>query len=355
MPIGPSLPPHLQLPRPDSPDDEEDEDDAYGPSLPSRPAVSSSASSSIGPSLPPSLARTQQPVQPGSNKEDSGDDDDEESGSIGPALPPHLQARRQAGPSVSKPQPRVGPTLPPSNYQAPSPPSTSAQSYGYDDDSDDDLVGPVPVPEGAQDDGSSALRDFEERQRRWAEQREEAAKPKEMKREEWMLKPPEASDFLSNLDPTKIPRGQTAFSRTSAAPIKKEDQSLWTETPAERKQRLADEVSGKRKRAENSVRVPNDEEADEIRRRKIRDAELQAEIDYHNKKHRGSSLLDIHGKSVEDAKKKGKDGGPPPIWDRDLHMSVGGKLMDDKDRTAKILDAQGLGSRFGHAKGGAYS
>lgn len=29
--------------------------------------------------------------------------------------------------------------------------------------------------------------------------------------------------------------------------------------------------------------------------------------------------------------------------------------MDEKDRKAQILDAKGLGSRFGHAKTGAYS
>lgn len=75
---------------------------------------------------------------------------------------------------------------------------------------------------------------------------------------------------------------------------------------------------------------------------------------FSQKKHRGHSLLDLHGQSIERSKKDGKDG-PPPIWDRDLHMSVGGKLMDDKDRKAQILDAKGLGSRFGHAKGGAYS
>lgn len=38
---------------------------------------------------------------------------------------------------------------------------------------------------------------------------------------------------LPDLDPTRIPGRQTTFNRTSAAPIKAEDQTLWTETPAE--------------------------------------------------------------------------------------------------------------------------
>lgn len=75
------------------------------------------------------------------------------------------------------------------------------------------------------------------------------------------------------------------------------------------------------------------------------------------KANRSSTLLDMHSKAADEAKKSGKSGdeGPAPIWDRDLHMNVMGKLMDDKSRTASIMDAKGLGSRFGHGKGGAFS
>jgi hypothetical protein len=36
-------------------------------------------------------------------------------------------------------------------------------------------------------------------------------------------------------------------------------------------------------------------------------------------------------------------------------MGVTGRLMDEKDRAKTIRDARGLGDRFGHGKGGAYS
>ena len=50
-----------------------------------------------------------------------------------------------------------------------------------------------------------------------------------------------------DLDPTKLKARQ--FSRSSGGPVNnKSDNSLWTETPAERQQRLADEVSGKKRR-----------------------------------------------------------------------------------------------------------
>lgn len=53
---------------------------------------------------------------------------------------------------------------------------------------------------------------------------------------------------------------------------------------AQRQQRLADEVLGKKKRKENSVHNSqmSEQEADEARRRKKRDAELQSEIERHN-------------------------------------------------------------------------
>lgn len=52
------------------------------------------------------------------------------------------------------------------------------------------------------------------------------------------------------LDPTKLTKPRQ-FSR-STAPAKVVDNTLWTETPAERQQRLADEVMGRKRRVENA-------------------------------------------------------------------------------------------------------
>lgn len=45
-----------------------------------------------------------------------------------------------------------------------------------------------------------------------------------------------------------------------------------------------------------------------------------------------------------------EEDGPPVIWDHARDMSVGGRLMDDKDRSKLIADAKGLGERFGKGK-----
>lgn len=80
---------------------------------------------------------------------------------------------------------------------------------------------------------------------------------------------------LPALDPTKLKARQ--FAR-SAAPAKKVDNSLWTETPAERQQRLADEVSGKKRRAANAPEEVVD--PDIIKRRKL-DEEIRRGVEEH--------------------------------------------------------------------------
>ncbi|KAG8891467.1 hypothetical protein FRC01_014684, partial [Tulasnella sp. 417] len=180
----------------------------------------------------------------------------------------------------------------------------------------------------------------------------EDGKPKAVKREEWMLAPPESAGFLGNLDPTKLKPRQ--FQRNSEQKVT--ERNLWTETPAERQQRLADEVSGKRKRAEVAAGGSGGAEpSEEDRKRRRRDAEVREQIEEYNKSKRGESLVDMHTKSQAGSKKKSdKDEAPPAIWDRDRDMGLKGRLMDEKSRAKLIQDAKGLSSRFGHSKSGNY-
>ncbi len=82
------------------------------------------------------------------------------------------------------------------------------------------------------------------------------------------------------LDPTKLNKPRQ-FSR-STAPAKVVDNTLWTETPAERQQRLADEVMGRKRRVENADPEQGDADAkDDATKRRKRDAELQRQVDEH--------------------------------------------------------------------------
>ncbi|KAG6804762.1 hypothetical protein H0H92_002566, partial [Tricholoma furcatifolium] len=116
--------------------------------------------------------------------------------------------------------------------------------------------------------------------------------------------------------------------------------SLWTETPAERQQRLADEVAGKKRRAVDTV---VDDEDDDKKRRKMEEYKIRKGVEEYTQKLRGPSLLTQHETSgkADDAKKDDRG-----IWDHSRDMGLGGRLMDDSKRTQLIREAQGLDSRF---------
>lgn len=72
-----------------------------------------------------------------------------------------------------------------------------------------------------------------------------------LRREEWMLVPPKQDDWSSRVDPTKLRNRKFNTGTGAKAPAQKAqgDTALWTETPEQRQQRLADEVMGVRKPA----------------------------------------------------------------------------------------------------------
>ncbi|KIJ58787.1 hypothetical protein HYDPIDRAFT_190747, partial [Hydnomerulius pinastri MD-312] len=298
--------------------------------------------SSIGPQIPAHLLPT---VSAAPDSADAESDDDDYT----PALPPDLAAARKvAGPSLP-------PTAGPSTHRSSSPPSRRVVTVGptfpsaqpeYDSDSDSD-VGPRPLPAavaGATTQEKSGVQEFLEREERRRKNIEEAKQPKKLVREEWMLVPPKAGDLLGSLDPTKLKARQ--FGRGSA-PTRDSDSSLWTETPAERQQRLADEVSGRKKRA---VNAEPEEDPDEARKRRRRDEDIRRGVEEHTRKARGAALVESHLEGED--QKKDKDEPPPGIWDHSRDMSLGGRLMDDKQRQKMLRDAKGLGERFGSGKSG---
>lgn len=63
---------------------------------------------------------------------------------------------------------------------------------------------------------------------------------------------------------------------------------------------------------------------------------------------RGKPLLEMHQSKVKREKDNKED---EVIWDRERDMSVGGRLMDERQRSRMIQDARGLSSRFSKGKG----
>ncbi|CAL1696827.1 unnamed protein product [Somion occarium] len=326
--IGPDIPTQLLQNRSTTPEEE------AGPS-----------EHSIGPAIPPEiLARSSAPTSVHQQQEEEEEEDDY----YAPALPPDLLAAR-SGPSnaapaasSSKPKPVVGPTFPSSL-------ANRYDRYHEDEESDED-VGPMPLPEGVVLEEKDGVQEFLEKEERRRKQIEEAAKPKALKREEWMLVPPSSSDLLGSIDPTKLTKGRQ-FART-AAPAREVDNTLWTETPAERQQRLADEVAGKRRRATNADPDADLEAAAEARKKRKRDEEIRQGVDEYTRKKRGGALLEQHASKV--AKEKKDDEEPSGIWDHSRDMALGGRLLDDKTRDKFIKEARGLGDRFGTGRSGGF-
>ncbi|KAL0949026.1 hypothetical protein HGRIS_009121 [Hohenbuehelia grisea] len=301
--IGPQIPAHLLA------NHSNDDDDEPGP---------------VGPQIPSHLLTKPSP-QTAAAEDDSDDD-------YAPALPPDLAASRAAaGPS----QTRIGPAMP-------------TPGARYDDDDSDDDVGPMPLPAGVHIEEPDAVTQFMQKEENRRRQAEEAAKPKALKRDEWMLVPPSSSDLLANIDPTKLTKGRQ-FAR-SAAPAKEIDNSLWTETPAERQQRLADEVSGKKRRAANADVGLSPEEELEMRKKRRRDEEIRKGVETHTRKVRGDALVDQHSKNL----KPEDDPKASAIWDHSRDMSLGGRLMDDSTRAKMLRDAKSLGDRFGTGSKGGF-
>ncbi|EDR00705.1 uncharacterized protein LACBIDRAFT_295733 [Laccaria bicolor S238N-H82] len=332
--IGPELPPHLQSQTTSHPDKDNNEGFLVGPQVLTHPldppATSNGPSVTIGPIIPPQF------LKDSANREEEEEEDD-----YMPELPPDLVQSRIAGPSAPGPSRRqVGPSLP--SYA----PTYDPRSYADKEEDDDDDFGPKPLPAGMQHRQTDAVKEFMEKEEKRRKHLEELSKPKELQRDEWMLVPPSSSDLLGKLDPTKLKGRQ--FSRSTAPASGKPDNSLWTETPAERQQRLADEVSGKKRRAVETQ--PVDDDPDGLKKRRRRDEELiRKGVEDHTQKMRGPSLIQQHsaGKTVEEKKDSG-------IWDHSRDMGLGGRLMDDDKRNKLIRESRGLGDRFGSGKSGGF-
>lgn len=79
------------------------------------------------------------------------------------------------------------------------------------------------------------------------------------KRDEWMIVPPKSADWTAKVDPTKIKNRKFQTGRGAKAPPQRSggENTLWTETPEQRRQRLEDEVMGRKKPATQGPTAPS--------------------------------------------------------------------------------------------------
>lgn len=345
--IGPGLPPHLAK-RKRSIDDHE------SPNSPPRKVQAATAPRAVGPTLPPS----QNPDE--LDLEDDSEDDYGPSApttkaaislpdrAVGPALPPshnpdELDLEDESsddgyGPSKpsttapSVPKRVLGPAPPPANLsQMPSRPADDSS------DSDDDY-GPSlpPAP------GTAAHTAFLSAQKAAAEAQTMSAATAKPQRAEWMLAPPSSDDWTGRVDPTKLKNRKFASGKGAKAPAEKSGISaIWTETPEEKRRRLEDEVLGRKDAATSSSSRPKPgsglDKEEEATARRIRE---------YNDRNRSKSLYEERAEKKEREGKKDEEDDPSKRgFDREKDMALGGRLGNGqkKEMLAKAAD---FGSRF---------
>ncbi|KAN0093809.1 Protein of unknown function (DUF3752) domain containing protein [Hyaloscypha variabilis] len=350
MPVGPELPPHL-VKRKRSIDDDEH------PNSPPHKLQAATAPRTLGPTLPPSRNPDELDV------DDSSDDDYGPSGPamnstrpvspppkrvLGPAPPPQaknpeeldIEESSEDDYGPSKPTSKASP--PPKRILGPAPPPAPLSSRppnpaDSDSDSDDDYGPSLPPPPGSAAEASLFAAQKQERETAAADTA--SAKPQ---RAEWMLVPPTDSDWSSRVDPTKLKNRKFQSGKGAKAPSEKSGISaIWTETPEQKRQRLADEVLG---RAEVATSSRGGKERPEGESRE--DEETSRRIREYNEKMRGKSLFEERRERKEkDGTKEEEDDPSKRGFDREKDMALGGR-MGHGEKREMLAKAKDFGSRF---------
>ena len=209
--------------------------------------------------------------------------------SIGPELPTHLVPKRKreeedgndpdskilqaessshsSSNDTDKRRRILGPAPPPAPLDE-RPVSKLSEDLKDESESDDDF-GPAPPPVPGSASHAAELRRVQESEAKTTI--EEATK--KPTREEWMLAPPSQGDWTSRVDPTKLKNRKFNSGKGAKGPAQSgsKDNTLWTETPEEKRKRLEDEVMGVKRPAEldQETQTParNEAEAKETERR----------------------------------------------------------------------------------------
>jgi Protein of unknown function (DUF3752) len=273
-----------------------------------------------GPTLPPTT-----------NPDELDLDEDSSDNNYGPSVPKST-SKSAAKPLSPPPKKRVlGPAPPPA------PISQMPSHSANDDDSSDDDYGPSlpPAPGSAAEAQHLHTLAIERESQEAADNA-----PKKPQRDEWMLLPPDGSDWGSRVDPTKLKARKFASGKGSKAPAEKSGgiSALWTETPEEKRKRLADEVLGRTEvslnsSSKSSSKPRKESKEDEATARRIRE---------YNERNRGESLLEKRKR--EGGQKEEEDDPSKRGFDREKDMALGGLgRVEKRDMLKKASD---FGTRF---------
>ena len=364
MPVGPELPPHL-VKRKRSIDDNEGSNfpphkiqaaaappaapQTMGPSLPSTKnpdevEVDSDSDDGYGPSesiletaSPAPARRVLGPAPPPSKNPDEFEVDDSSSDvGYGPPAQPSKPNASTAGRAPPPTKRVLGPAPPPMHLSEM--PSHLANADRDSSDSDDDYGPSLPPAPGSA--AEASMLDAQQAARETAAATSASTKPQ---RDDWMVVPPSDSDWAGRVDPTKLKNRKFASGKGAKAPAEKSGIStIWTETPEQKRQRLADEVLGRADpaSASSSSRKPKGSGSKE-------DIETARRIREYNERNRNRSLYEEKAAAQERGEKEKIEEDDPSKrgFDREKDMALGGRMGHGQKREL-LAKAKDFGSRF---------
>ncbi|KAI5287696.1 hypothetical protein KEM52_001457 [Ascosphaera acerosa] len=194
----------------------------------------------------------------------------------------------------------------------------------------------------------------------------DSARP--LQRDDWMLRPPDSSDWASRIDPTKIRSRRFATGRAAAAPKAAAGAAsasaaspgglagTWTETAEEKQQRLAAELMGVRRPASlagSAADAPAGAAAETSELDRLK----KKQVDEYNAQRRRETLYDKHRDSRSRKRQHGQDGAAgdedddPSARPFDKEKDIRGPTKVSNAKRREFLHrASDFGSRFAGGK-----
>ncbi|RHZ77191.1 hypothetical protein Glove_184g76 [Diversispora epigaea] len=259
-----------------------------------------------------------------------------------PALPPDILAERRR---KKEEQEKKTSGIKETAYKRQIGPATMPLNIKVEDQNseEEEIIGPVFPKDLDENDDKYALertiQEFEERSERMRSSLEDEKSEKQSGRGEWMLVPPPQIRYLES--PGNMKSRQ--FSQKTHDP-KLNDNSLWTETPAEKQERLKSKSSSTQKRKREEEEPVKYSESDLENSKKIKEF---------NEIHRPKSLLEEHSEKYLKSKKWKDDDVRNRPFDREKDV-LGPRRMDSRKRQEILENAKELSSKFYHGKHGSF-
>jgi hypothetical protein len=224
------------------------------------------------------------------------------------------------GDASNAPKKRVmGPAMPPTSAQPEHETAPASDGSDSDSESDDDFGPSLPPPDGISVAPVATA------------QPAAPAPEKENKRDEWMMAPPDGSDWASKIDPTQIRSRKFNTGRSARSGGSKELDSSWVETPEERMRRLGDAVMG--------VGAPSSDKQPKASTT-ARDKSMEERIKKFNQQSGKNTRLES-----SEARKEEDDDPSARAFDREKDMAVASKISNAK-RREMVNKASDYSTRF---------